>query len=299
MRTSAAKVSEVAPIKILNKKAINPKQGPSKTRFLTFGFWSVLTHALVTLTLLPSFSLAKDSVSEGQADQTAISPLPANLWERHWVLQPEDRSAYRFILMRPLESSGELSFFPVYFEQGYTENLTVIWAPIPLHFRYRFLTREKWSFYTELAFLGLATAREKDFNWRPFLSVQAQFQWFPRLQLGLELHDTIDIKRGGQTSIGNMLSMRLKSRAIPASFLSIEGWTDLVLESGQVRARYPGALPPDVDDRTSRFRVLFGLSATLLPVPFFELRADLDLYAFGYTGGYWSLPFVFTSSIYF
>lgn len=284
---------------MLTNSAVITKRALIQTCFRFTWLLFIFTHSLVISTLLPTRSLAKDSASEAPVEQVSVSPLPGNLWERHWVLQPVERSAYRFILIRPLESSGELSIFPVYFEQGYTEDLTVIWSPIPLHFRYRFLTREKWSFFTEFAFLGLATAREKDFNWRPFLSLQAQFHWFPRVHLGFELHDTIDIKRGGQTSLGNMLSFRLKSRVTPASFLSFDGWADLVLESGQVRARYPGGLPPDVDDPSNRYRVLFGLSATLLPVPFFELRGDLDLYALGYSGGYWSLPFVFTSSVYF
>ncbi len=206
---------------------------------------------------------------------------------------PKDVSAWRFIYAQSLDRERNNYVYPLYWEHGITERLTLVWMPLPFEFHYLLQKDERQSFTLGASLLGSAYARDKDFVWRPSLQVGWKRRLADRLAFEGELFGQSEVKRSTKNTLAWDFALRGGLQYQPFRRLAI-GASLLVLEEyGETLARYLGEVPPGnrgEESQSWRLRYPVEIDLTLTLHRQWEIQGNLQIFRFGYPAGYTGLP---------
>lgn len=190
-------------------------------------------HALISL-----------AHADTPADVSSVSPLtrwPAPSVERPLTLSESlaQWKAWSFV-----SSAQPWGWFPLGFEYGVTDTLTLVWLPIPIEIRWRAYSdalREK-QLTLSFNILGAVTSQTQNFNWSPF--ARADFRWRP---LGWFALDTalgfVGELRREVVPFAATLVAEISPRFQVFSWFWVAPWVGLWSEWGAPRSLYWGASP--------------------------------------------------------
>lgn len=233
----------------------------------------------------------------------ASSPHLADLHEesihRRTTL-PEGVTQWHMIWGHAFDHEPNSTIYPLYWEQGLTSRLTLIWMPLPLEARYLAYSDETQWLIVDAALLGNVKAREKDFIWRPGINTT----WRRRLSDSIAIEEKIsllaEVKRAEKNNFGRTVGLESgvlfqlhRKFAVKPSLLVIN-------EEGETQSRYLGAIPHssrgDVSHLYSRWRYPLHLNVVFNISRQFELALEVQYLKLGYEPGFRGLP-VFLSLI--
>jgi hypothetical protein len=236
----------------------------------------------------------------------ACAPSPQLLKQDRFSLQrneilPEGVSSYHFISGTPLTGESSFFLFPLYWRQGVSKKVNLVWMPFPFEISYLLHhdNESQWT-WIDFDFLGYVYARQDVFIWRPTLSLH----WKQSLTSDLG----IKIMALAQTEV-NRDPFRLAPTLGPSFGLEWQALNVLLIrsalmvfyEQGETKARYLGTLPPSVvgpQAEQGRWRMPLQLSMIFQTSQRWQIRTELNIFRFGYDPGYTGLP-LFVSFVYF
>jgi len=155
------------------------------------------------------------------------------------------------------QSFSGAGVFPFNWEQGLTDNLTLIWTPIPLQFRYQFYRNSTSFVGLYFSLLGPTYARGYDFNWSPTLNFAIRRKMSEYLAIEGTIIGEPEINRN------NPLGASTYGVQWATWFQASDNWAlavkpHFLWEMGDPRSRYFGQLPPGRD----------GASRAVFPIYF-------------------------------
>ena len=160
--------------------------------------------------------------------------------------------------------------------------------PLPLQLR-ALLWKEDTLWITgEFAILGPVQSRLKDFHWWPSLSFALQKSMSPDWAWGNKLFFQPEFKRGAATRKSSF-TLELETSALyqATDALNFGLSLSLLVESGDLRARYIGRYPDPVSTST-RFPI--GVRAGYTLSRSWEIEFEALVYRLGYPVSFTSVP---------
>lgn len=228
-----------------------------------------------------------------------LPDLPEEFIQRRATL-PDGVSQWHMILGHAFDHEPNSTIYPLYWEQGVTSRLTLIWIPLPLEARYLIYSDDVQWIVADATLLGPVKAREKDFVWRPGMNST----WRRRLSDFLALEEKIsyqaEIKRSAKNNFGRTIGLEngLLFQLHPK--FSIKPSLTAMNEEGETKAWYLGSIPDsahgDAALLNSRWRFPLGLNMSVTLSRQFELALEMQYLRLGYEPGFRSLP-IFLSLI--
>ncbi len=171
-----------------------------------------------------------------------------------------------------------------------SDRLTWIWSPIPLDFQYLLWEAPEPTRWVTVgaSLLGSPYSREKNFDWRPSVELQARTLLSQSFALDGSLLSQFEIKRASSARTSRTLGLRLGPLLQIEQRLSLLVSAWVLNEAGTTRARYLGELPPASQDPRSQARWRFPLEFQIQfnPSARWSLIATGQLHRLGYESGY-------------
>lgn len=206
---------------------------------------------------------------------------------------PEGVSAWRPVIGHAFDVEPNSTAYPLVWESGLTDRLTLVWTPVPFEARYLLAQDDRQWLAASAAFLGSVKTREKNFDWRPSARLSARRRLEGALAIEGDLEAQFEIRRTG-LGTGRTLGLRAGLCLEPpdgrlAFIPSI--WA--INESGETRVRYLGALPPSGQGAAaagSRWRFPLALEVSYRLGRQWEAGLEAAYYRIAYDPGYVGLP---------
>lgn len=182
--------------------------------------------------------------------------------------------------------------YPAIWEHGVTDWFTLVWMPLPLEARFRIFDNADWSFSAGAAFLGFIQSRNRNFDWRPSIQLLGRRRLNAWFALDAEFLGTMEITRDGYGNPGFLGGLRLAPWFQVADRLGFSVGIMPQLESGAIRSRYVGALPPGNTGPESegglRYRLPLTFGLVWAPFDQWELQFDTWFHRIGYPNDFTS-----------
>lgn len=200
----------------------------------------------------------------------------------------ENHSQWKPFLAYSIDSASQAEFYPFRWEHGFSDRVTLVWMPLPLQLRALLWRGESAWVTTEFAVLGPVQSRLKDFHWWPSLSFAFQKSITSDLAWGGKLYFQPEFKRGASTRKSSS-TLELETSALyQASDAFYAGFSlSLLVENGDLRARYLGRVPEPV---TTATRFPIGVRAGYAFSRAWELELEAEIYRLGYPSSFSSIP---------
>lgn len=189
------------------------------------------------------------------------------------------------------DSDSDAYVFPIYWEHGVSERLTLVWMPLPLGIRYLLSAEARRWTWIEGDLLGYVYAQQRVFLWRPSASVTHKWLFSDKwgAHLGLFLKTEVD---RGPFSLSPTLGARFGAETQPFDWLFVSASLLPMVEKGETRASYLGGAPASSlgHDSPSRFRLPLEFRLSVQKSMRWKAEARLTVYRIGYESGYLGLP---------
>lgn len=228
-----------------------------------------------------------------------LADLPEETIYRRATL-PEGVSQWHLILGHAFDHEPNSTIYPLYWEQGLTSRLTLIWIPLPLEARYLVHSDSKQWLVVDASFLGNVKSREKNFVWRPGVSTTWRRLLSDSIAIEEKFFYLAEVKRAEKNKFGRSIGLENGVLFQLHPKFAVKPSLTLMNESGETQARYLGAIPDssrgDESHLKPRWRFPVGLAAHLVLSRQFELALEVQYLRLGYGPGYQGLP-VFLSLI--
>ncbi len=222
-----------------------------------------------------------------------LKDLPQQAILRRATL-PEGVSQWHLIFGHAFDYEPNSTIYPLYWEQGFSSRLTLVWIPIPFEARYLVAFDESQWVSLGLALLGSVKSREKGFNWRPALTVTARKRFSDSFAIEETLFIHSEIKRSLKNSFGRTIGLDTAFIFQITSAIALKPVVTVMQEVGENQARYLGAVPRDAlgeaSQAASRIRFPLGLNAYWSLSRQFEIVVEMQYFSLGYEAGYRGLP---------
>lgn len=189
---------------------------------------SILILIALGLHQLISSAFAAQEIDASSIERPLTLPEGLALWR-----------AWSFV-----SSAQPFSWFPLGFEHGVTDDITLVWLLIPVEIRWRAYSdtsREK-QFALTFNILGAVTSETQNFNWSPF--VRVDFRWRPTHGFAFDAAIACvgELRREAQPFAATGI-LELRPRFQPWSWLWIAPSLALWSEWGAPRSLYWGPTP--------------------------------------------------------
>ncbi len=247
-------------------------------------FLSLLFLSSLSCATSPSLQhIKKESI-----DQIPILPLGVSSW--------------RLIYAHAFPPEVRDFVFPFYWEHGFLEKLTLVWAPLPFEMRYLFYQNEEMWLSGHTSLLGSIYTRDINFYWRPDLGFVLRKKVTPWLAFESELFLQLEVKRSREDALARTYVARQGALFQPFPFLLLSASLLALNEKGETIARYLGAVPKENQgsqaSEKSRWRFPLSTDVILQLSPQWQILFNLTFYHFGYGGEKVSAP-LYVSLVYF
>lgn len=242
------------------------------------------------------FSVFISLFAMGCATSSRFSEFPPNQIARKPVL-PDGVAAWGPIAARGFDADPGGFVYPLHWEQGVSEKVTLIWMPLPLQVRYQIFDSESQWLATEFALLGTTYSRDRNYNWRPSLQLDHRYRLGPHFALDSQLLFQFDIRRTSDNPVNFILGLKLLPKVQLTSNWMIGAGFSVWRETGETPGPYLGAMPSDVNGPTalgSRWRLPLEFETRWQFRPQWEIHLKSQIFTVGYPPGYFGWPMYLT-----
>lgn len=181
--------------------------------------------------------------------------------------------------------SRDFDIFPFYWEQGLTDDLTLVWFPVPFEVKYQLQRNRRLRIGAALNILGPLNYRNADFTWSPYLQGNLRFFLSSRLAIAMDPLFAAEVSRSGN-GISSTMALPLGPLFQLTDQLSLQPRIELRLESGNPRDWYLGTLPPHEQSKSFHSRTPIGMSLNWQFLSAWEFEGDYTFLKWGYRNGY-------------
>ena len=182
-------------------------------------------------------------------------------------------------------------FFPFFWEQGLTDQLSLVWFPLPLEFRMQVLRNKNYRLGIGANVFSNIIFQFEGFNWTPFIDVDQRFYLDSSLALDWNTHFQFEIRRS--TPAFNFAAVNWFGPLVQISdSLHLSGQLGFLFEYGNLNSLYIGKAPNNPGTGPFwRFPLRLGAGHTLSK----QWQVNLFWYptflGYGESLGYWNQAF--------
>ncbi len=227
------------------------------------------------------------------------SPDPFSKWAQASVERPLTLpdSMGEWKVWSFLSNAQSWSWFPLAFEYGVNDDLTLVWLPIPIELRWRFFRTAEQELAATLNVLGATTSQTQNFNWSPFVRVNSRWHISHWLALDSHLAWVAELRRE-TTPVAVTGVLGVAPRLQPWRWMWISLLLETWLEFGAPRAMYWGAEPTWAAPGPN-LRVPFGGVLGFSLWNRLELENRLTVLTLGFGNGYLQLHWSASLALWF
>lgn len=204
-----------------------------------------------------------------------LSRIPETYVDRS-PLMPAGVSSWRLL---STYGGGPLTVFPLYWDQGLSENVTLVWFPLPFEAKVRVVKTDTLDAALSLNILGATYFRADTFDWAPWLKALGRLRVSRNFVVDADVGLTVELRRT-DPAVNPTLGF---------GFHPVWQWghlataldLGLLLEWNAPRGFYLGTIPAATG--TPSLRGPLGVSLYWMALKQWELEGRYTLLGLGYT----------------
>lgn len=241
------------------------------------------------------------SAFSGCASSPELAQLPEQTLDRKPVL-PHGVTSWRALSGLALDSERNWTLFPFHWEQAISPRVTLVWTPLPFEVRFLAHSDEEQWLTTAFALLGSSYSRQKNWGWWPYFQAIYSRKLSPTVAWEEELLVQFEVRKSGEDRLSQTVGLRtsLGYQLAPRFHLKPGAW--VLNETGEIRARYVGRIPPGntgTRSQSARWRMPLALDLSWTLDPQWEMQTSLNYFSFGYEAEGFTSGSIFITAIHY